>query len=73
MALVVKNLSASVGDVRDVGSTPVLGRSPGGGHVNLLQYSCLESSMDRGDWQATFHRVTKSQTWLSNGEHTHTY
>ena len=62
MALVVKNLSANVGDIRDVGSTPASRRSPGGGHVNLLQYSCLENSMDRGDWQATFHRVTNSQT-----------
>ena len=42
MALVVKNPSANVGDIRDVGSTPVSRRSPGGGHVNLLQYSCLE-------------------------------
>ena len=72
MALVVKNPSANVGDIRDVGSTPVSRRSPGGGHVNLLQYSCLENSMDRGDWQATCHRVAKSQTQLSNGEHTHT-
>ena len=72
MALVVKNPSANVGDIRDVGSTPVSRRSPGGGHVNLLQYSCLENSMDRGHWQAACHRVAKSQTRLSNGEHTHT-
>ena len=44
----------------DVGSNPGLGRSPGGGHGNLLQYSCLENLKDRGTWQATVHRVTKS-------------
>ena len=60
MALVVKNPSASVGDIRDVGSTPVSRRSPGGGHVNLLQYSCLENSMDSGAWQATVHGVAES-------------
>ena len=62
MALVVKNPSANVGDIRDMGSTPVSRRSPGGGYVNLLQYFCLENSMDRGDWQAIFYRVAKSQT-----------
>ena len=41
---------------------PGSGRSPGGGHRNLLQYSCLENPMDRGVWRATVHRVTKSQT-----------
>ena len=66
VALVVKNPSANVGDIRDVGSTPVSRRSPGGGHVNLLQYSCLENSMDRGHWQAAGHRVAKSQTRLSD-------
>ena len=40
------------------------GRSPGGGHGNPLQYSCLENPLDRGPWQATVHRVTESQTWL---------
>ena len=59
--LVVKNLSANAGDIRDVGSIPGSGRSPGGGHGNPLQYSCLENPMDRGDWWATVHRVTKSQ------------
>ena len=44
----VKNLPASAGDTRDTGSIPGLGRSPGGGNDNLLQYSCLENSMDRG-------------------------
>ena len=45
-------------------SIPRLGRPPGGGHGKLLQYSCLENSMDTGAWQATVHRVVKSQTQL---------
>ena len=49
-------------NVRDLGSIPGLGRSPGGGHGNPLQYSCLENPMDREAWQATAHRVAKSQT-----------
>ena len=49
----------------DQGSIPGLGRSPGEGTGYPLQYSCLESSMDRGAWQATDHRVTKSWTRLS--------
>ena len=61
MALVIKNPSANVGDLRDAGSVPGLGRSPGGGHGNPLQYSCLENPMDKGAWQATVHRVAKSQ------------
>ena len=48
------------------GSIPGLGRSPGGGNGNPLQYSCLENPMDRGTWPATVHGVTKSQTQLSN-------
>ena len=48
MVLVVRNLPARAGDVRDAGSFPGLGRSPGGGYVNPLQYSCLENPMDRG-------------------------
>ena len=51
MALVVKNPPANAGE-SDVGSIPGLGRSPGGGYDNPLQYSCLENPMDRGDWQA---------------------
>ena len=47
-ALVVRNLRANPGDVRDVGSIPGSGRSPGGGHGHPLQYSCLENFMDRG-------------------------
>ena len=46
------------------GLTPGLGRSPGEGNCNPLQYTCLENSMDRGAWQATVHGVTKSWTWL---------
>ena len=59
--LVVKSLSANAGDIRDKGSIHGLGRSPGGGHGNPLQYSCLENPMDRGAWQATVYGVTKSQ------------
>ena len=62
MALVVKNLPANAGDIRDVGLIPVSGRSPGGGLGNPLQYSCLENPMDRGAWWAIVHGVTKSQT-----------
>ena len=47
-------------DIRYVGLIPGLGRSPGGGHNDLLQYSCLESPMDRGTWRATVHKVTES-------------
>ena len=61
----VKNPLASAGDVRDVGLIPGSERSPGGGHGNPLQYSCLENPMDRGAWQAIVHGVTKSQTLLS--------
>ena len=50
----------------DLGSIPELGRSARGGHGNPLQYSCLENPMDRGAWQPTVHRVTKSQTRLSD-------
>ena len=50
--------------MRDLGSIPGLGRSPGGGHGNPLQYSCLENPMDRGAWQVTVQRVAQSQTRL---------
>ena len=50
--------------LRDADLIPRLGRSPGGGHGNPLQYSCLENPVDRGASWATDHRVTKSQTWL---------
>ena len=59
-----KNLPANARDVRDKGLTPRLERSPRGVCGNLLQYSCLENSMDRGAWQAAFHGVTKSWTQL---------
>ena len=62
MALVVKNLPASAGDLRDKGLIPGLGRSPGEGHSSPLHYSCLEKPMDRGAWRAMVHRVTKSGT-----------
>ena len=57
---------ASACNVGDLGSIPGLGRSPGEGNSNSLQYSCLEKSMDGGAWQATVHGVTKSWTQLSN-------
>ena len=60
----VKNLTANAGDIRDAGSIPGLGRSPGEGNGNPLQYSCLENPVDREAWRATVHRVAKSQTRL---------
>ena len=69
VALVVKNLPANVGDIRDVGSIPGLGRSPGGGHGNALQFSCPENPMDRGSWWAMVHRVAESQIRLSDLTH----
>ena len=60
--IVVKNLPASAGDIREQGSVPRLGRSPAGGHGNSVHYSCLENAMDRGAWWAMVQRVTKSQT-----------
>ena len=54
------------GNVGDLGSIPGLGRNPGEGHDNPLQYSCLKNPMDRGAWQATVHGVAKSQIRLSN-------
>ena len=61
-APVVKNLPANAGDTRDSNSIPGSGRSPGGGHGNSLQYSCLENPMDRGVWWATVHSIAKRQT-----------
>ena len=63
---VVKNLPIKAGDAGDVGLIPGLGRSPGGGNGNPLQYSCLENPMDRAAWRATVHGVVRSQTRLSN-------
>ena len=57
----VKSPLANTGDVRDAGLIPGSERSPGGGHGNPLQYSCLENPMDRGAWWATVHRVAKSR------------
>ena len=62
VVLVVKNVPANAGDIRDAGLIPGSGRSSGGGYGNLLQYSCLENPMDRGAWWATVHGVTKGQT-----------
>ena len=62
----VKNPPA--GDASDMGSIPGLGRSPGGGNGTPLQYSCLENP-----WQAIFHRVVKSQTWLRERTRAHTH
>ena len=60
VALTIKNMPANAGDIRDLGSIPGSGKSPGGGHSNPLQYSCLENPMDRGAWRATVHEVAKS-------------
>ena len=65
MALAVKNPLASAEDVRDASLISGLGRFPGGGHGNPLQYSCLENPMDRGAWQATVRGVAKSRTRLT--------
>ena len=62
MALVVKNPPANAGEVRDEGVIPGLGSSPGGGHGNLLPYSCLENPMDRGACWAIVHGAAKTQT-----------
>ena len=60
---------ASVCNAGDLGLIPGLGRSPGEGNGNPLQYSCLENPMDRGAWRATVHRVAKSRTRLSDFTH----
>ena len=67
VVLVVKNLTASVADSRDVGSIPGSGRSPGEGNGNLPQYSCLGNPMDRGAWWAIVLGVAKRRT----RQHTH--
>ena len=58
-ALLVKNPPANEGDIKNTGSIPWSGRSPGGGHSNPLQYSCLENPMDRGGWWATIHTLAQ--------------
>ena len=64
MVLVVKKPPASAGGIRNTGSIPGLGRSPGEGHGNPLQFSCLENPMVRGVWWAAFHEVAQNQTRL---------
>ena len=59
--LVIKNLPANAGDIKDMGLIPGLGRFPGGGHGNPFQYPCLENPMYKGAWHIV-HRVPKSQT-----------
>ena len=66
MVLERKNLLGSAGDIRDAGSIPQLARSPGGGHGNALQYSCLENPMDRGAWWAIAPGVAKSEIRLKD-------
>ena len=61
-----KESACQAGDIRDMGSIPQSGRSPGGGNGNLLQYPCLENPMDRGAWWAMVHGVAKNQTRLRN-------
>ena len=60
--LVVKNLLANVGDIRNTSSIPGSGKSLGGGNGNPLQYFCLENPTDRGAWLAMVHRVAESDT-----------
>ena len=67
VAPVVKNLHVNAEDTRDAGSIPGSGRSPGGGHGNPPQYSCLENPMDRGAWQATVCGAAKSQGAVRDG------
>ena len=67
----VKNLPATAGDTRDVGSIPRMGGSPGGGNGIPLHSSCLGNPMDRGAWKATVHRATKNWKRLSTCACTH--
>ena len=69
VALVVKNPPATSGDIRDMGSIPESGRSPGERNGSPIQYSCLEYPTDRGAWWATVHGVAKSQAWLKQKIH----
>ena len=67
----VKNPPANAGDVRDAGSIPGTGRSPGKGNGNPLKYSCLENPMNGGIWRAMVQRVAKNQTQIAQHSHTH--
>ena len=62
MVLLVKNMPADAGDIRDMGSVPGSGRSLGGGHGNPLQYSRLENPVDRGAWRVPIHGVAQNWT-----------
>ena len=66
----IKNPPPNAEDLRDAGSIPWSGRSPGGGHRNRLQFSCLENSVDRGAWWASVHGGHKESDMT---EHTHTH
>ena len=64
VGLVIKNLPANAGGIRDMSLITGLGRSPGGGHSNPLQYSCLENPRDGGAWWAAVSRIAQSETQL---------
>ena len=70
VALVVKNPLDNAGDLRDTDLIPGLGRSPGEGNGNPLQYSCLENSIDRGAWWTAVHGVAKNGAGMSSPKHT---
>ena len=69
----VKNPLVNAGDLRDKGSVPGSGRSPGEGCGHPLQYSCLENPMDRGAWRAPVHSIAKRREWSNAAHATHTY
>ena len=73
MALVVKNLPANAGDIRDLGSIPGSGRSPGGGHGNPLQHSSPENPMDRGAWWSVVHGVEQDWSDLAHMQPLHSH
>ena len=73
MLAVVENLPSSAGHLRDADSVPGSGRSPGGEHGTLLQYSCLENPVDRGAWRAIVHGVTRESDTNEATEHAHTH
>ena len=66
-----KNLPANAGNIRDTGLIPGLGRSPGGGHGNSLQYSCLQNPTDRGDWWVTVHKLGVLGTEVFKRDHSY--